>query len=152
MVTRITTLAAILSLAPGTALAEPLAFSPEPGPALNIASTLMSQERGEPFRDDEVVSIALVDLDNDGTSEIFAFAGSSYFCGSAGCVPRLYRLDRTTAKWHELPIEADAMINAGPENWSVTPATAGEWSTLELSTEVLRLTFEWNGEAFAAIE
>ncbi len=132
--------------------AGPLVFSTEPGPALNIARTLMSEERGEPLRDDEVVSVSLVDLDEDGTSEIFAFADASYFCGSAGCIPRLYRLDRGTARWHELPIEAEAFINAAPENWSVAPAHAGPWSVLRLSTDVLNLYFAWNGEAFVQVE
>lgn len=143
-----------LALAAPTVGAEagPLSFSSEPGPALNIARTLMGEERGEPLHDDEIVSVALVDLDEDGTSEIFAFADASYFCGSAGCIPRLYRLDRGTARWRELPIEADAFINAAPENWAIAPAHAGPWSVLQLRTDVLNLYFAFNGEAFVQVQ
>lgn len=144
--------AALLALAGPALAAGPIAFSSEPGPALNIARALMGEERGEPLTDEEIVSIALIDLDEDGTSDIFAFADASYFCGTAGCIPRLYRLDRDTAKWTELPIETDAFINAAPENWSIAPAHAGTWKVLQLETDILRLYFAWNGEAFVQVE
>ncbi len=135
------------------AAAEPgqLSFSTDPGPAANIARTLMGAERGTPLLDDDVVEVALVDIDEDGTSEIFAFADSSYFCGSAGCVPRIYRLDRDTGKWNELPIETEAVINSEPANWSIAPAHAGNWSVLQMQTGVVRLYLAWNGTAFVSI-
>jgi hypothetical protein len=146
--------AALAALAPSVFAADagPITFSSEPGPALNIARTLMGEEREEALRDDEIVSVTLVDLDEDGTSEIFAFADASYFCGTAGCIPRLYQLDRSTAKWHELPIETDAMLNSAPANWSIAPAKAGSWSVLEMKTDLLTLYFAWNGEAFVKVE
>jgi hypothetical protein len=143
---------AALALPALAADAGPLAFSTEPGPALNIARALLGEEREEALRDDEIVSVAVVDLDEDGTSEIFAFADASYFCGSAGCVPRLYQLDRSTAKWRELPFATDAMLNSEPAHWSIAPAKAGTWSVLEMKTEVLRLYFAWNGEAFVRVD
>jgi hypothetical protein len=129
--------------------AEELQFASDPGPALNIARALLSAERGEPLRDDEIVSIALVDLDNDGRRDIFAFADANYFCGSAGCIPRLYRLADGTSTWSELPLESDAMLNAEPSAWSVGEADASGWRTLRLKTEILTLSFGWTGEAYA---
>ena len=129
--------------------AEELQFASDPGPALNIARALLGAERGEPLRDDEIVSIALVDLDNDGRRDIFAFADASYFCGSAGCIPRLYRLADGTSTWSELPIESDAMLNAAPLAWSVGEPDASGWRTLRLETEILSLSFGWTGEAYA---
>ncbi|MGV3491071.1 MAG: hypothetical protein ACO1OG_07080 [Devosia sp.] len=144
-------LAAALLATPALA-AGPIEFSSEPNPALSIARTLMGEEQGEPLEDDEVVTIALIDLDEDGTNDIFAFAETPYFCGTAGCVPRLYRLNRDTAKWEDLPFETDALINAAPENWSVAPAHAGTWKVLELRTDVVRLYFAWNGSAFVQVQ
>ncbi len=148
-------LAAALAALASPALAAdagPLAFSTEPGPAVNIARALMGEEREEALTDDEIVSVALVDLDEDGTSEIFAFADAIYFCGTAGCVPRLYQLDRSTAKWRELPFETDAMLNSEPAHWSIAPAKAGNWSVLEMRTDMMRLYFAWNGEAFVRVD
>ena len=71
MVTRFA-LALPLSLLASAVHAEPLEFSADPGPALNIARSLLGQERGDPLHDDEIVSITLIDLDNDGTRDIMA--------------------------------------------------------------------------------
>jgi hypothetical protein len=147
MVTR-TALATAFTLMAGAAHAEPLTFSTEDGPALNIARNLMTQERGEAFIEGDVVSVALVDLDGDGTRDIFAFADSSYFCGSAGCIPRLYRLEASTAKWLELPIESEATINGEPAMWSVEEPDSSGWRTLEFRNDVVTLDFHWNGEAY----
>lgn len=147
MVTR-TLLAAAIALMASGAQAEPLAFSSEDGPALNIARNLMTQERGEAFIEGDVVSVALVDLNGDGTRDIFAFADSSYFCGSAGCIPRLYRLEASTAKWMELPIVSEATINGEPPMWSVGEPDSSGWRTLEFRNDLVTLDFHWDGEAY----
>lgn len=143
---RLLVLAAIAAAAT-PALAGPLAFSSDPGPALDTARALMSEERGTPLTD-EVVSVALVDLDGDGTQEIFAFADASYFCGSAGCVPRLYRLEPGTGRWSELPIESEAFINGDPSMWTVGETGPGGWLDLVFAASDATLTFTWNGEAY----
>jgi len=132
--------------------AGPLEFSSAPGAALSIARTLLGEERGEPLTDDETVTIALTDLDEDGTRDIIAFADAAYFCETSGCVPRIYRLDQPTAKWTRLPFDTNVMLNSAPENWSIAPAHAGTWSVLEMSTPVLRLYFAWNGSAFVRVD
>lgn len=142
-------LALVAGLLAAPALADDLAFSSEAGPALNIARQLMGAERGEMLRDDEVVSIALVDLDGDGRRDILAFADASYFCGSAGCIPRLYRLPDGSAQWQELPIVTEAMINGEPGNWSTGPADASGWKTLGFDNGVVRLNFAWTGESYS---
>lgn len=141
----------LLGLATPAFAAEPLEFSSEPGPALNIARTLMGEERGAPLRDDEIAQIALIDLDGDGTRDIFAFADSSYFCGTAGCVPRLYRLQRDTGQWHELPIESDTFLNGEPAMWSVGDKGPSGWLDLLFTNPDLKLTFEWNGTAYQQV-
>jgi hypothetical protein len=98
-----------------------------------------------------VVRIARVDFDGDGTADVFAFADASYFCGSAGCIPRLYRLGPAGADWQELAVEADDMINAEPENWSVLAADDSGWVRLELRTDALHLVFGWDGEAYVPV-
>lgn len=142
-------LALTLSLVAAPALAEDLAFSAEAGPALNIARQLMGAERGELLRDDEIVSIALIDLDGDGRRDILAFADASYFCGSAGCIPRLYRLPDGSARWQELPIETEATINGEPADWSMGAPDASGWKTLGFDNGLVRLRFGWTGEAYS---
>ena len=147
MVTR-TLLTAAFALLATAAIAEPLEFSSDEGPALNIARNLMTQERGEAFSEGETVTVALVDLDGDGTRDLFAFADASYFCGSAGCIPRLYRLEATTAKWLEMPVVSDATINGEPGMWSVGDPDSSGWRTLEFRNDVVTLEFHWDGEAY----
>lgn len=142
-------LAAALVAVASPALADPLEFSSEPGPALNIARTLMGQERGEPLRDDETVSIALVDLDGDDTRDIIAFADASYFCGSAGCIPRIYRLERDTGKWSELPIETSVFLNGEPAMWSTEGNGPTGWLNLVFSNSDMRIVLAWNGSAYS---
>lgn len=137
------------ALAATSALAEPLEFSSAPGPALNIARALMGEERGTPLADDETLTVALVDLDGDGTRDIFAFADASYFCGTAGCIPRLYRLERDTGKWSELPIETGAFTNGDPSMWSVGDPDANGWRTLTFASSDMRLVLAWNGAAYS---
>lgn len=148
MVKPLATALALLLIGPASA-AEPIEFTTT-GPAVNIARSLMSTERGEPLRDDEIVSVGLVDLDGDGTRDIFAFADASYFCGSAGCVPRLYRLERSTGKWSELPLESDTFINGEPAMWSTGPVANG-WLTLILAHPDFTLSFVWAGEGYAQL-
>ena len=147
MVTR-TLLTAAFALLATAAIAEPLEFSSDEGPALNIARNLMTQERGEAFSEGETVTVALVDLDGDGTRDLFAFADASYFCGSAGCIPRLYRLEASTAKWLELPIVSEATINGEPAMWTVGEPDSSGWRTLEFHNDVVTLVFHWDGEAY----
>lgn len=143
-------LAALLLIGPASA-AEPLEFSSDAGPALNIARALMSEERGTALREDENLRVALIDLDGDGTRDIFAFADASYFCGSAGCVPRLYRLARDTGKWHEMPIESAAPINGEPQMWSVGDTGPHGWLELKFTSPDLKLSFESDGKGYVQV-
>lgn len=140
--------ATFLALA-SPALAEPLEFSSEPGPALNIARSLLGQERGAPLTDAETVTIALVDLDGDGTRDIVAFADASYFCGTAGCVPRLYRLERDTGHWAQLPIDSGAFLNGEPSMWSTEGKGSEGWLNLLFSNSDMRIMLAWNGTAYS---
>lgn len=138
--------AAMLVAAPALG-AEPIEFS-STGPAVNIARTLMSQERGDPLHDDEIVSVGLVDLDGDGTRDILAFADASYFCGTAGCIPRLYLLDRDTGHWSELPIETGVVINGEPSQWAIAGKNAAGWTDLVFTSTDVKLVLSWNGSAY----
>lgn len=140
-------LVALLLVAPSIA-AEPIEFSTT-GPAVNIARTLMSEERGEPLHDDEIVSVGLVDLDGDGTRDILAFADASYFCGTAGCIPRLYLLERDTGHWSELPIETGAFINGEPAQWAIAGKNASGWTDLVFANSDVRLVLSWNGSSYS---
>lgn len=140
-------LVALLVVTP-TLASEPIEFSTS-GPAVNIARTLMSGERGEPLHDDEIVSVGLVDLDGDGTRDILAFADASYFCGTAGCIPRLYLLERDTGHWSELPIETGVVINGEPSQWAIAGKNASGWTDLVFTTSDVKLVLSWNGTAYS---
>jgi hypothetical protein len=148
MVTRSAIALAALLVASPTLAAEPIEFSTT-GPAVDIARTLMSEERGEPLHDDEIVSVGLVDLDGDGTRDILAFADASYFCGTAGCIPRLYLLNRDVGRWSELPIETGAFINGEPSQWAIAGKNASGWTDLVFTSSDVRLVLSWNGTAYS---
>lgn len=106
----------VLSASP--AAAQGLKFSGEPSAARDVAERLMEAEMGEDI-ESAYVTVAEVDIDFDGRPEIFAFADWTYFCGSAGCVPRLYA--DTDAGWVEVEFGTDSFINSAPEMWSLDP-------------------------------
>lgn len=66
-----------------------LAFSSDPSDAQAIAIGLLERESGETIDPGDVL-VAEADLNDDGVSEIFAYARNTYFCGSAGCSFQLY--------------------------------------------------------------
>lgn len=140
-----------LALIAAPALAAPLAFSDAPGPAINIARTLMGEEQGGPLPDDTKVSVAILDVDGDGTDEIFAFAQAPFFCGAAGCVPRLYRLDTSTMHWNTLPITADQPINGDASMWSIGAADSSGWMQLIFSPPGASRSFGWTGSSYAPL-
>ena len=140
MVKRLIVAAAILAVA-SPALADPLEFSSEPGPALNIARTLLGEERGSPLKDDEKVTIALVDLDGDGTRDIIAFA--------EGSPPHIYRLDRDTGHWSRLPIETQLFLNGDPSMWSTEGKGPSGWLNLMFTNSDMRIVLAWNGTAYS---
>lgn len=145
-------LALAVALLAAPALAAPLEFSDAPGPAQNIARTLMNEERGTPMPDADKISVAILDLDGDGTDEIFAFADASYFCGSAGCVPRLYRLDTSTMHWDQIAFDTDEVINGDPSMWSLGDRSANGWVTFLFKGPDHPITFAWTGKAYAPAE
>ena len=132
--------------APAVALASGhvLHFSAEPSPEHAVALALLEAERQEPIAP-ELVSIALVDLDQDGRDDLFAFADASYFCGSAGCIPRLY-LVRDNG-WLEAPI--DGLVNGEPHMWTVADELHHGWLVLVFDGPGGRTKLAWDGEAYA---
>ena len=135
-------LAAGIVFVPASPPSRPPSTSPTPLAREGRRQTLLEAERGEPI-EDEYVSVARVDLNRDGADDIFAFADASYFCGSAGCIPRLYVADGDG--WTEAPI--DELVNGEPPMWSIAPEPVNGWLALVFDGEGGRATLVWDGTA-----
>lgn len=143
-------LLALLFAGPAVAAeAQSLHFTNLDSPSHFAARALMEQEMGEPIGD-EFVLIAEIDLDFDGTDEIIAFAYTSWFCGSAGCVPRIYSPDGDG--WREIEIGLDEFINGYPEHWSVAPDPQNGHVVLIFTKSSFTTTFVWGGTAYVSLE
>lgn len=143
--------ALLVSIAGPAAAAEAnaLDFTNLDSPSHFAARALMEQETGEAI-EDPFVMVAEIDLDFDGYDEIFAFAYTSWFCGTAGCVPRIYSPEGDG--WNEISIGIDEFINSYPENWSVAPEPYNDHVALVLTESNFTTTFVWNGEAYVSME
>jgi hypothetical protein len=144
-------LAALLLLAGPAAAAEVpvLNFTNVDSPSHFAARALMEQEMGAEIGD-EFVLITEIDLDFDGADEVFAFAYTDWFCGTAGCVPRIYSPDGDG--WNEIQIGLNEFINSYPENWSVAPEPQNGHVALVLTESNFATTFVWDGTAYVSTE
>jgi hypothetical protein len=135
-------LAGLLALfATGPAAAQELVFSSTPSAGLAHAKAAMSEESGAP---NEFVSVAHVDFNKDGRDDIFAFSENSYFCGSAGCDPRIYVATKKGG-WQEVPIRGEVMTNSAPGMWFLTNSWVNDWRVLvmvEDGADKVALTWE----------
>ena len=115
-----TAIALSLGLAGGAVAAHKppvLVFSSAPSPARDAAKAMMEKEAGL-IIDDKSMEVAQIDIDADGTPELFAFAiNTDYFCGDAGCVPRLYR--KNGEGWQQVDFGLNDFINGSPDDWSI---------------------------------
>jgi hypothetical protein len=137
--------ALLLGLAlPGTALSasDHLVFSPENSPAHEIAHGLMQLEAGEKIAPEKVL-VSEVDLDRDGTAEIFAYAiGAPFYCNAMGCLPRIYR--KTSNAWSNVLNDPSGITRGNPGNISVIGMANDGFSDILLGSVVI----EWDGKAY----
>lgn len=110
--------AMILGVAVGAARADSdyLAFSSEASPALEAAHGHFEAASGATI-DPAVVTVAQVDLDGDGSSEIIAYANAAAFCSSDGCAPSILR--REGESWKDILAVGVVRTRAVPGNISV---------------------------------
>lgn len=140
----------LLVTAPAAAAeVQTLNFTNLDSPSHFAARALMEQEAGAAI-DDKFVLITELDLDFDGTDEIFAFAYTDWFCGTAGCTPRIYSPDGDG--WNEIQIGLNEFINSYPENWSVAPEPQNGHVALVLTESEFTTTFVWDGAAYVSTE
>lgn len=130
-----------LSTAPVLAEINYLHFSNAPSPARDIAQGLMAAEAGAPIEGDRV-TVSEVDLDTDGTPEIFAYAQAPFFCAELGCLPRIFR--KTGGEWRNILADDTGITRGGPANISVIGMANGGFTDLLLGSVVL----EWDGEKY----
>lgn len=122
------------------AFSQQLEFSSAPSAGLDFAKAAMAAESGS---NTGSVSVAHVDFNGDGRHDVFAFSDSSYFCGSAGCDPRIYVA--TKKGWKEVPILGDVMANSAPGEWFLTNSRVNDWQVLVVErngVDAIALTWE----------
>lgn len=121
--------AMILGAAAGAARADSdyLAFSSEPSSALEMAHGHFEAVSGATI-DPAVVTVAEVDLDGDGTSEIIAYANAAAFCTADGCAPSVLR--RQGESWKDILAKGVVRTRAVPGNISVISERHGSFLDL----------------------
>ena len=89
------------------------------------------------------MQVAEVDLDGDGTAEIFAYAlATPFFCTDRGCLPRIYR--RTGDVWLNILVDETGITRGGPTNISVIGMAKDGFSDILLGSVVI----EWDGVSY----
>ncbi len=102
-----------------------------------IARRLLQEESGESIRGPDV-SIAEVDLNVDGYNEIFAYGHSSFFCGSAGCSPRIYQWFE--AGWFNILKDETGATIGGPDAFTIARERRSGYSDILYGD----IRFGWN--------
>lgn len=119
MILRTAALAAMmLGVAADAALAgsDYLAFSSEPSAALESARRHFETASSATI-DAGAIAVSLVDLDDDGTSEIIAYANTPAFCSADGCAPSILR--REGEDWQDILAGGVVRTHAVPGNIAV---------------------------------
>jgi hypothetical protein len=128
-----------------------LTYSNAATPGHDAAVALMNAELAsypdESRLSGEKVYSADVDIDMDGKPETLAFAQNTVFCGSAGCVPRLYR--NADGVWAEVDLGLNEFTNSEPGDWTVGKPQNG-YVSLVLTESEFRTTFVWDGTAYVS--
>lgn len=138
----------LLAAFAGSALAQDadgkLHFTNAQSESREIARRLLQEESGEAIRGPDV-SIAEVDLNVDGYNEIFAYGHSSYFCGSAGCSPRIYGWFE--AGWFNLLFDETGATIGGPDAFTIARERRDGYSDILYGD----FRFGWNGESYVQV-
>ena len=102
----------------------------------------MEQESGEKIAPEKVL-VSEVDLDRDGTAEIFAYAiGAPFYCNNMGCLPRIYR--KTGNAWSNVLNDPSGITRGNPGNVSLIGMANDGFSDILLGSVVI----EWDGKAY----
>lgn len=138
-----------LSVATSTfaAKAPALHFSTALSPEHVAVKALMEQESGTTI-EDKWLEIAPIDLDGDGTPELFAMAvNTDYFCGDAGCRPSIYKKDG--AGWKKIDMGLNDFTNSETDMWSVEKKPQNGHLVLVLKESRFTARFVWDGSAYS---
>ena len=150
---RSTFLIGCLALVASPALAADvpvLTFSTAPSPAHSAVRTLLEQQSGATI-EDKWLNIASIDLDGDGTPELFVMPiNTDYFCGDAGCRPSIFKSDG--AGWKQIDIGLNDFTNSEPGMWSVDAKPQNGHLVLVLTESQFIARFAWDGTAYSEAE
>lgn len=141
----------MIGIAPAMAEQVPtLHFSSAASPEHTAVKALMEKE-GSVTIQDKFLEIAPIDLDLDGTPELFAMAtNADYFCGDAGCVPRIYKRDGNG--WKQIDIGLNDFINGDPADWSVERKPENGHLVLVLTESHFTSRYIWDGSAYSSAD
>lgn len=140
-------LAAVLLAAGGASAQEAdgkLQFSNRQSESREIARRLLQEESGESIAGPDV-SIAEVDLNVDGYNEIFAYGQNSFFCGSAGCSPRIY--EWYEAGWFNILSDETGSTIGGPDAFTIARERRGGYADILYGD----FRFGWDGGNYVEV-
>lgn len=137
-----TAFAVLCGLFSAEAASNYLAFPNTASSARAIAHDLMEREAGAPIAL-ENMAVSEVDLDRDGTPEIFAYAmATPFFCSDKGCLPRIYR--KTGEEWLNVLSDETGITRGGPTNVSLVGMANEGFSDILLGSVLI----EWDGGSY----
>jgi hypothetical protein len=137
-----------VALAAPAVAAPALQFSTAVTPEHNAIKALMEKEGGVTI-EDKWLNIAPIDLDLDGTPELFVMAvNTDYFCGTAGCLPMIYKQDG--GKWTEIDLGMNEFINSQPSDWTVGDQLVNKHRVLIMTLSRVTSRFIWNAGAYSS--
>ena len=123
-----------------------LSFSTKPSPDRVAIEKVLSKQSGSPVND-KWLQLAEVDIDGDGTPEVFAVAmNSDYYCGDAGCIPVL--LQRQGKSWRAIDFGLNSLTNGQPEDWSIAPDRKNGHVVFVMSETTFTTRFVWDGTGY----
>lgn len=148
---RSTILIGCLALVASPALAANapvLTFSTALSPTHAAVKALLEQQSGATI-EDKWLNIAPIDLDGDGTPELFVMpVNTDYFCGDAGCRPTIFKSDG--AGWKQIDIGLNDFTNSDPGMWSVDAKPQNGHLVLVLTESNFTARFAWDGTAYSS--
>ena len=109
--------AMLLATAAARAEINHLPFSNAASPSHSIAHAAFEAEAKASI-DPAKITISEIDLNGDGTAEIFAYAETPMFCDADGCEPALFSKEGDA--WRNILVKGTARTRAIPGDFSIT--------------------------------
>jgi len=135
----------LILLSPVAAQQEHLRFTSEPSPGFIYALAYFLADSG---LEEINLSVAEADFNNDGRTDVLAFAENSYYCGSGGCGPRLF----LGSKKSGFQVADVHYLSSPAANWYLTDRTTNGFRNAFVLGDDTEDNLVWDGEAYVLVD